>query len=329
MQTIYYKIKRKLWEKWVSFSRHRVWYPYIYKSSWYRKTNSNKGINGIVQQYFSAIPNSNAGIGHQMANWIAGYWFAQQFNLKFAHIPFSSNKWDSFLGFGYGEIPVQELIKQGYKKVRLPLFDENNVKEVTLIKTIISAYSNKKVIFVCEQDQFYQDQFGVMYGIQQKFYSAPQRKVEKLIYSDQNYNIAIHVRRGDILADPNNPNLKMRFMANDYFETVLKQVIAKSKTEKLIHIYFFSQGRPEDYPEFHSIQNLHWCLDMDPQASFLHMVFADVLITSKSSFSYKPALLNKNIKVVPNNFWHGYPQTQDWVLVDDDGQLDFEERIKM
>lgn len=55
---------------------------------------------------------------------------------------------------------------------------------------------------------------------------------------------------------------------------------------------------------------------MNSQDSFLHMVYADCLITSKSSFSYKPALLNKGIKVCPKDFWHGYPNTKDWLLID-------------
>ena len=62
-------------------------------------------------------------------------------------------------------------------------------------------------------------------------------------------------------------------------------------------------------------------MDMGAQASFLHMVYADVLITSKSSFSYKPALLNHGIKVCPENFWHGYPDSNDWVMVDNHGNV--------
>ena len=123
------------------------------------------------------------------------------------------------------------------------------------------------------------------------------------------------------MADPNNPNLVMRFLSNDYFEKVLKQVIENIQTTKPVHIYFFSQGKPEDYPEFAAYPNLHWCLDMNAQDSFLHFVYADLLITSKSSFSYKPALLNNGIKVCPRNFWHGYPPTNDWILCENDGTL--------
>ena len=61
---------------------------------------------------------------------------------------------------------------------------------------------------------------------------------------------------------------------------------------------------------------------MNAQDSFLHLVYADLLITSKSSFSYKPALLNNGIKICPKNFWHGYPKSEKWILCENDGSFD-------
>jgi len=61
---------------------------------------------------------------------------------------------------------------------------------------------------------------------------------------------------------------------------------------------------------------------MNAQDSFLHLVYADLLITSKSSFSYKPALLNNGIKICPKNFWHGYPNNKKWILCDNNGNFD-------
>ena len=214
------KIKRKLWSILVSHTRYKKLYPYIYRSYWHFLFHkSNKVIN--TTSYYSARPNPGAGIGHQIANWIAGYWFAKQFGLKFAHIPFSTKKWDDFLGFGNGEPLVSELKRQGYKIRRLPLFSEENADEIQLNRQIIQSYTGKKVVFMAEQDQFYKDQYGIMEDIQRKFYTAPARKDNHLIYSKNHFNIAIHVRRGDIMADPNNPNLTMRYLSNDYFEKVL------------------------------------------------------------------------------------------------------------
>lgn len=316
----YDKIKRKLWATIVARIRNKSYYPYLYRSYWHYLLHNNKTDKNSTC-YYAARPNPGAGIGHQMANWIAGLWYAKQFDLKFAHLPFSTPQWEDFLGFGVGEKTVQELKKQGYKTRKLPLFNENNTPEVELNRKIIQSYAGEKVVFIAEQDQFYRDQYGVIDELKRKFYQTPARKKDHLIYSSENFNIAIHVRRGDIMADPTNPNLVMRYLSNDYFEKVLQQVLENIHATKPIHIYFFSQGKPEDYPEFTHFPNLHWCLDMNAQDSFLHFAYANLLITSKSSFSYKPALLNNGIKVCPRNFWHGYPNSKDWILCDNDGSF--------
>ena len=160
-----------------------------------------------------------------------------------------------------------------------------------------------------------------MEDLKHKFYSAPARNEDKLIYDKRYYNIAIHIRRGDILADPSNPNLAMRFLANNYYINVLTQTLQRLQPPKPIRIYIFSQGVQTDFPEFSTFDNIIWCLDMDQYNSFIHLVYADCLITSKSSFSYKPALINNGIKVCPLNFWHDYPSTEDWIMADDYGNL--------
>jgi hypothetical protein len=319
------KIKIRLWGKIVRYSRNKKIYPYLYRSYWHYKLFSPKN-NTNTTCYYTARPNPGAGIGHQLANWIAGYWFAKQFGLQFAHLPFSNQRWENFLGFGEGEKKVNELKNEGYKIRKLPLFNEYNQQEVSLIKEIILSYAGKKIVFLAEQDQGYHDQFGVMNDIKQKFHKALARKNDKLIYSSGNFNIAIHVRRGDITIGQKNknPNLLMRWQDNDYFTNVLDNVLAELKTDKPIAIYLFSQGTKEDFPDFNRFDNLHFCLDMDAQTSFLHLVYADLLITSKSSFSYKPALMNESVKICPQNFWHGYPIDKKWILAENDGTFDIE-----
>ncbi|MGY6648834.1 hypothetical protein [Wenyingzhuangia sp. IMCC45574] len=321
MSSLIDKIRRVAWHKLVSFSKEKRFYLYLYKSYWRSLIFKGNSISKSSEHYFTAQPNLGAGIGHQIANWIAGYWFAKKFNLPFAHLPFSSNKWESFLGFGEVEISVDQLVKSGYKKVKIPLFKEGEVSEVATIKRIIKSYKSKKVIFVCEQDQYYRDQYGVIEELKTKFYNAKSRNCQELVYEKKCINIAIHVRRGDILNDPSNPNLQMRYISNGYFEKVLDEVLKKYTVGKKYAIFFFSQGKPEDYKEFNKYKELNWCLDYGAQESFLHMAYADILITSKSSFSYKPALLNKGVKIVPEIFWHGYPKTNDWVMCNNNGEF--------
>ena len=328
-----YKLKAKIrFRMYSSHYKNEEWEIYARRYASYRHSLIHKPEVGEHINYLAAIPNPGAGIGHQMANWMAGYYYAKLFGLNFSHIPFSNvhkplepNSWDAFLGFGEGEISYKSLQSQGYKTIRMPLFNGENPQQLKSVKKIIKSYSDQKVVFLCEQDQFLRNLPPVALDIQKKFFNAPNRGQEHVVFDKEHFNIAIHVRRGDIMADLNNPNLAMRFLSNDYFEKVLTNVVemVKPKISKPIHIYFFSQGNPCDYPEFKKFENIHWCMDWDAQKSFLHMVYADVLITSKSSFSYKPALLNKNIKVCPKNFWHSYPDNDSkWILCEKDGSFD-------
>lgn len=331
---VYAKLRRKIIiNKYSKISYEK--YVNMYLCFRYYKKNLNAKGDNI--NYFTARPNPGAGIGHQMANWIAGYWFAKQFDLKFAHMPFSNsyipftkNEWDTFLGLGDDEVNVEYLLQNRYKIVNLPLFNENSKKEVNIIKDIIKSYSNQNVIFMCEQDQFYYDQFGIINDLKAKFYSSKERDNDKLIYDENFFNIAIHVRRGDIVQKIGNENnnLTMRWLDDDYFINALYSTLKTISTDKQIRIYLFSQGKPEDYEMYSQFENLHLCLDFSAKDSFLHMCFADALITSKSSFSYKPALLNRGIKVCPANFWHGYPKSNDWILLDDNGYIQKESDVK-
>jgi hypothetical protein len=315
------KIKNRVWREIVVFSRNKFYYSAMYSCWWYSLFHKSDFM-ALPNSYLTAVPNSGAGIGHQMANWIAGLWFSRDFRLHHAHIKFPSSKWEGFLGFGDGKDSLDFLLKErGFQKVLLPLFDEFNKKEVDQIRKIIASYHNKNIVFVLEQDQFYRDQFGVIDEIQNKFYSAEARKNDQLRYSCENYNIAIHVRRGDIVVGQTsrNSNLLMRWQDGEYFKIVLRTVLNSIKTEKKIRVYLFSQGIREEFSDFEEFDNLEYCLEFGAQESFLHMVFADLLITSKSSFSYKPALLSKGIKICPQNFWHGYPDNIKWITVDESG----------
>ena len=95
-------------------------------------------------QYFTAIPNRGAGIGHQMSNWHAGYWYSKVFGLQHAHIPFAQKSWERFLGYGSGAVTVSELINKGYKIVHIPYFDEYSSEEVERIRAMMSLYYGGK-----------------------------------------------------------------------------------------------------------------------------------------------------------------------------------------
>lgn len=315
------KIRLKIHSHIVRTMRPFRIYPCLYISWWHKKLSPSKAtLEDSKLPYFAARPNPGAGIGHQMANWIAGYWWASQLGCPFAHIPFSTEEWEAFLGFGEGETRFSSLCHQGYTIRRLPLFNETDQTERKRTEQIVASYKGKKVILLCEQDQGYQKQYEVIPEIQKKFQLSPLRDNDKFIWSDDTFHIAVHIRRGDIVEGQSTHN--MRWLDNNYYRRVMDQILSILKTDKPVHIYLFSQGQREDYSEMSDLPNLYWCLDMPARESFIHLVNADILVTSKSSFSYKPALLNsKGIKVCPRQFWHGYPESNFWILCENDGNI--------
>lgn len=313
------KIVYKLRSKYLAIKNGNVQYPALKKNS--KAVAISKPILDSI--YMTKIVNPSAGIGDQLASWITGRYLATLFGVKYAYSPLYPQKWNDFLGFEESKNTTTGfLLSHGYKKVWLPPFDERNQHEREKVKQIIRAYSDKKVVFFIEITQIYGEQYGIIEDIRPKFHAIHQGK-EELIYQPANINIAVHIRRGDIAGEGNvgQPHLKERWLDNAYYISILDALLEQLTGRKL-KIYIFSQGSKEEFQEFHKYSSIEFCNDMSAMNSFLHLVKADILITSKSSFSYKPALLSYGIKLCPRNFWHGYPDESDWVLADDDGCFD-------
>ena len=296
-----------------------------YPCYWHYKFNKEKAASNS-EQFLTQKPDYGAGIGHQLANWNSGFYFANYFGLKFAHTPFSAPKWEDLLGFGEGEIWAQELIDSSdFKKVRLPRFDSNDSKQIQLTHDIIKSYAGEKVLFLFEMNQGYTNQFETAPLLSKKFFEAEARKNDQYIFDTNCFNIAIHIRQR--MAIESDVAWQERGLDNHYFAQVLKSTLSALsdlKSTKKIEIFLFSQGVESDFPEFTEFANVHFCMDMNPYDSFLHMVKADLLISSKSSFSYKPALISKGIKICPKTFWHYYPESADYIQADNQGNFDLE-----
>jgi hypothetical protein len=154
-------------------------------------------------------------------------------------------------------------------------------------------------------------------------------------------NIAVHIRRGDVVKW----NIQKRFKENDYFWNILDQ-ITQDNIAQPYRVHVFSEGSlVEDFPELmwkeNSIKNFggrvaqfrsddasdtqrannssEWrsniCMHLngDPCVSFQHLVAADVLVTSKSCFSYVAGIFSAG-KVFFTPFW--FPKLlDDWIDV--------------
>lgn len=318
----YQKVKYHLWTYFVLKKLKNTWiYFYLYRSFWHSVLNLNfNNISKNQKNYMSIDVDPGAGIGHQLANYNSAIWYAKKFNLIHAHTSFPNKKWEKLLGFNYSTICLENLINKDYKKIKLPIFKEGDLIEISKIKKIIHSYRDQKIIFFLEYNQGYTKQYQVAEILKEKFFSSKKRSKDKLIYNIKDFNIAVHIRVGDIM---NNEKLiNERFLDINYFIKTINKSLSIINTPKKKIIHIFSGDKLNSFSKLTNFKNIKFCHNLNQYKTFLHFVYADLLITSKSSFSYKAALISKGIKVSPKNFWHGYPYNdKKWILTKVNGNF--------
>lgn len=319
------KIYRKM--HWVLFSKcHIEKHRFLLYPSYrhYIKHRSQKQAENAEHLYLTAQPNKGAGIGHQIDGWIAGYLWAKRWKIPYAYSGFSDSEWDKKLGFGEHIVDAKMLLKQqGYKRRTLPYFDIGSKQEIEEVKNIAYSYAGEKTLLFLELDQFCCRQYEAAEDLQTIFNKAKARETDYELYSKDHFNIALHIRRGDIVGQGGEAKqeYQQRWLNDDYYVRILDDLLCMVPVEWSCRIYLFSQGEAEDFAKFQKYSNLKLCLELSAQDTFVLLTKADMLVTGKSSFSFDAALLSKGIKICPESFWGTYPQGQDWVLVEDEGCL--------
>ena len=306
----------------------------------YRHRNVKPVSDDLSSLYITQIPNDGAGIGHQMSNILGGVHIARTLGINYAYPGLKGkDEWEKFLGVSDSSKSLVELKRQGYKIKMLPCFstddlsDERSSKNtdnlsvkscgLATIKKIIQSYAGEKIIFSVYLDQSYKNQYEEADYIKTRFEASESRKNDKLLYDKDNINIAIHIRRGDIVVGQKTgeETLTKRWLDIEYYEDIIHKLfdyLRENNPKKKPVIYNFSEGNTEAYQIFKKYGEVVYCFDMSAIDSFLHMVRADYLILSKSSFSYIPALLSDGIRICPPGFWHGYPEDKKWIIANNE-----------
>ena len=118
-------------------------------------------------------------------------------------------------------------------------------------------------------------------------------------FSSDTTNIAIHIRRGDV----NSNDHPIRFTPIEYYYNIVEHFI---KTVTKPNICIFSEVSDRNHNEFEELSkknHVRVLTNLDILTTFEHMVYSDILVTSKSSFSYLAGLLNSK-SVIYMDFWH-------------------------
>lgn len=109
-----------------------------------------------------------------------------------------------------------------------------------------------------------------------------------------NVDIAIHIRRGDV-----HSGWAERYTDNNEYKKIIQSLKLKYPAYKITIV---SEGNIEDFKDF-ELEDSCFLLNGDVTVAFHTMVTAKVLVMSKSSFSYTPAILNSNT-IYYMKFWH-------------------------
>ena len=131
--------------------------------------------------------------------------------------------------------------------------------------------------------------------------------INKNHYSSNKFNIALHIRRGDVQSTNSN---KERYTSNEFYLEKMKY-LSETYADKDIQFHIYSEGSVEEFECFQS-ENTVLHLNEDVKMTFIGLITSNVLVQSKSSFSYVAGLLTKGI-VYHIPFWH--PPMSEWILL--------------
>jgi len=126
--------------------------------------------------------------------------------------------------------------------------------------------------------------------------------------------VAIHMRRGDVT-----PAHRQRFTPNAEVLETMRRVRALLEVHGQEHVIsLHSVGAASDFAEFRD-SGVVLSLNVDAIWTMRQLIEADILIMSRSSFSYVAALISDGIKLY-EPFWHS--PLADWIGCDRKGRFD-------
>jgi hypothetical protein len=235
---------------------------------------------------YLVVRNRTDGFGAQFQNRIIAYFYAKKNGLEYIHRPILS-------------------MEHNYNQDKNFIEDmENLMNHKTKFKSLNDVNLNLVLEFSNDQYSFFENNIDHylkdMKEIREIFWSNKDRNV----FKNNRFNVAVHIRRP-------NPHDSRKEGANTPLEYYIKiiKLINETYKDKTCIFHIFSQGSIEDFSEIKKLNiQVIFRLDEDIKITFPCLVAADILVTSRSSFSYTAALLNENI-IYHLPFWHKHSST--------------------
>jgi len=219
---------------------------------------------------------------------------------------------------------LEKRMRRGEVKViDLPLFEIHIPSNAHLdneiyrsIDHFIQNYPEPNIVFRIRSNRFGDYEYQ---NTRQWFINAYQQARKQdpipLLYSPQKLNIAVHIRRGDLLPGRQFSDLSSRMLPDAWYLEILDAVLSAS--EKPLAIHIFSEGKDGQYQSEigapfswkehfkQTTHEIHEHIDSDFLSAFHHLIHADILVGSKSGMSHLAGMLSTQCKLMPK-MWHSY-----------------------
>lgn len=219
---------------------------------------------------------------------------------------------------------IESKVRSGeIKLIELPLFEihipSNEQNDHDIYRTIdefIQSHPGPNIAFKISNNRFGDYEYA---STREWFLNAYSNAREQhpidLSYDPKKLNIAVHIRRGDLLPDRQFSDLSSRMLPDTWYLEILHMILRNTQRKVAIHIfsegkdgnYYSESGQPFSWKAYfqNTLHEVHEHIDSDFMSSFHHLLHADILIGSKSGMSHLAGMLNQQTKVMPA-MWHSY-----------------------
>ena len=256
--------------------------------------------------YFTHLVGNIDGLGAQYQRIISIISLAEKYGCEYVHTKIK--EMGHLPDTGYLEkIEDYFQISNNFKSVNDIIYDETIELIFDTSEKIIESYKIKakdKNILICivvcyNMIDGYHRKEGELY-CGSSIYNLGMSKIQTIkkdipvpeYNNNQNKNIAIHIRRGDVTSIEEYPD---RYISLDYYQLVINKLNVLYPNS---NVFIFTEISPQDKPEFDKFQNrnpdVKILADIDILTTLEYMIKADVLVMAKSSFSFVAGLYNTN-----------------------------------
>lgn len=201
-------------------------------------------------------------------------------------------------------------------EIHIPSNEQNDEAIYLTVDQFIQNHPEPNIAFRIRNNRFGDYEYG---STRQWFLGAYSKARElfpiPLIFDSNKLNIAVHIRRGDLLPGRQFSDLSSRMLPDTWYLKILNVIAQNTNKNLAIHIfsegkdglYYSENGTPfswknhfEEFPF-----EVYEYIDSDFLETFHHLLNADILLGSKSGMSHLSGMLSKRIKIMPK-MWHSY-----------------------